>query len=1378
MKVKTIQLLIYFLLGLTYAQEINLKPSNQRIESFNNEQGFFQNTVNAIVSDSEGYLWIATPNGLVKYDGYSFEYYYYNHGDDKSLPNNYISNLLSDSQGRLWIGTRGGLCIYLTDKEQFIPIPNSSKREIFIKKDSKERIWVGYNNKLDIYSSIDNALDKVNKVAEINFKNAFKGQQITDIAFLSDSELLVSTNHKLYKVDFNEKFNYSIGILELTKDSGIDFIKKIIRVDNSLWIGTKAGLYHTFYENNRLITLGAYFNSENGYFNQKCEILSLYLDKEKKLWIGTKKNGVITYDLENTEFVSFRYDSKYKNGLTSNRINGFFEDDFGVLWIGTAQGGLCKFDKNQKPFLNYAHNPYDDTSLSSNLITDLTEDDKGRIWISFFESSITRTKERLKINSGNQVIFERLEKQLKKLKNQWVLRIYQDFKGYWWISTNEGVYLYEEKKDKLVKVRFKVHDEIVDNIFNRVIEQLNDHQIILGGSRISILNNPWDNILNGNPVEIDSELYDLLKNALISDYVKDSYGNYWFVTANGVYRIVFNGGKWLIKNHLTTSSKPKELKLSHNRVFSIHSSSNKDIWLGTFGGGLMKIKLNNLGEPEQIKSYHREDGLRDEAIYGILEDNKAQLWLSTDMGICCFNTAEETFNFYDVNNGILSNNFRQSAFLKTKDGIMLMGGVGGLTVFDPNEINKNEIKPKIVISRLKINNQPIVAGETINNKVILERSISDTKSLKVGHNNRNISLDIIVQHSATPNKNKLAYKLEGVNKDWIEIDGGKTTATYTNLSAGTYNFLYKGANGDGIWTTKTENFKIQVLAPWYARWWSITLWGFLVALFTYGIFKYLVKLEKLNQKLEFEQLDKERVQDMNQAKLRFFTNISHDFKTPLSLIIGPLEKIAEQNKDTGNQKYFSIIKNNISRIQRLIDQLISYRKAETGHLELKYSKITLGNFIYPLIEAFEEYSEKTLFNFYYKVDEPNKLISLDIDKTERILLNLFSNAVKYSNLNREVNIEAGFIRENDDESLFIQVSNTSDGIPLDKIDRVFDRFYRGEENKNDWSGTGIGLALCKSLIELMQGTITVTSEPKKKTIFRITLPIIDKGDYLEEGDLNNYQKLVTDWLPSELESSQEEILDKLRPTILVIDDEQDVRSFLYEAFKDTYNVIVAVDGEDGLKKLNDNLPQLIISDVMMPKLNGYEVCEKIKSSPEFCHIPVILLTANDDEIKKIEGLELGADDYVTKPFSIKYLEVRVKTLIENKQRIFKHYSTNSTIPKDALITSGRDKEFLEKINISIENNMSNSGFGVEELSADIGMSTSHFYRKLKELTGQPPNAYLRNFRLQKAAELLTANKNLSAADVMFEIGMESKSYYSSAFKKIHGVSPSEFVKKL
>ncbi|MCG9792320.1 hybrid sensor histidine kinase/response regulator transcription factor [Flavobacterium algicola] len=1383
MKLRITYLFLFLILNLVYAQEKSIYQSNQRIESFNSLQGFYQNTVNSIVSDNKGYLWIATPNGLVKYDGYSFDYYYHNHQDKESLPNNYISHLLNDSSGRLWVGTREGLCVYLTDKEHFVSIKNTIKKETFIKEDGEKRIWVGNDSRLTIYNSGLKDIENIERLAEINLDKILRGNRIIDIEFLSKSELIVATASKIYKVIFDEKAKYAVKVSELKFDLSSGTIKNLKKVDNSLWIGTTAGLYQTFYENNSLIILKKFLDADTSNTNKLCEILSLYFDKDKNLWIGTKQNGVFKYDTKKASFVSFRHDSKYKNGLTSNRINCFYEDSFGVIWIGTAQGGLNKFDKNQKPFQNFAHNPYDNQSLSSNLITDITEDNKGRIWFSFFESGICRTQEKLNLNSGNQIRFDRLQNQLSKLQNQWVLRLFQDLKGYWWISTNESLYLYDEASDRLVLIRLTVKGKTVENLFNRVISQIDSNHIILGGSHILLLDNPWSTILNNSPVEVDAAMYNVVKGSQINDYVKDAYGNYWFVTTNGVYRIVYRNGQWILKDHLTTKSKNSKLKLSHNDVFSIYVSSNKKVWLGTFGGGLMKIDMNSFGEPQNIKSYHKEDGLRDEAVYGILEDNQGLLWLSTDMGICCFDPSKETFHFYDVNNGILSNNFRQSAFLKTKKGTMLMGGVDGLTIFDPAQIKKNEFAPKILISRLKINNQSVLAGKKIDGELILERSISDTKKLTIGHNNRNISLDIIVQHSATPNKNKIAYKLEGVNKDWIEVEGGKTTATYTNLSSGTYKFLYKGTNGDGVWTSNIENFTIKVLAPWYLRWWSIVIWLVLAACTIHAVLKYLVQLEKLNQELKFEQLDKERVQEMNQARLRFFTNISHDFKTPLSLIIGPLEKIAEHDKGAENQKYFSIIQNNISRLQRLIDQLISYRKAETGHLELNYSKTTLGDFIYPLIESFEEYGQKTLLNFYYKIEDPNRVISLDIDKAERIILNLFSNAVKYSDANREVSIEAGFFKnpnQNDEESFFIQVTNTSSGIPPEKIEKIFDRFYRAGDDKNDWHGTGIGLALCKSLTELMDGTITVDSDLNKKTIFRVTLPVIEKGEYIEKEELNKYHKIVTDWMPVEFDDVQENTVctvDSARATLLIVDDEQDVRTFLYEAFKDSYNVILATDGEDGLRKLSENTPQIVISDVMMPKVDGYELCEKIKSNLEYCHIPVILLTAIGEDMKKLEGLELGADDYIIKPFSIKYLELRVKKLLENKQRVLEYFSRNSFMPKESLIASTKDQEFLKKINISIEKNMSNSSFGVEELASDICMSTSHFYRRLKELTGQAPNVYLRNFRIQKAAELLTENKKLTASEIMFEIGIESKSYFSSAFKKIHGVSPSEFIKR-
>jgi len=788
--------MLFLYLGLISSRAIDIKPNDQRIEKFVNEQGFYQNTVNAIISDEDGNLWIATPNGLVRYDGYTFDYYYSNHENRESLPNNYITNLIRDSEGVLWIGTMQGLCLYFSDKEKFIPLGDTPGNITILKEDPRKRIWVGNGFVLHIYNAGSIQSENIKKAGEIDLNKQLEGEWITDLEFLSDSVLVIATSLELYEVTFHETDNYSVEVLPLSFDYLGNEIRKIIKIENSFWIGTSAGLYHTFKDNNRLITVKTYFNSNEELLNQQYRILSLYLDEENNLWIGTAQNGYLKFNMQNGDFTSFNYDPKIENGLTSKRINCFHEDAFGVMWIGTAQGGINKLDKHQKPFYGYSQNPYDNQSISGNLITDIAEDKEGRIWISFFNNPICRTTEKIDLEKGTPLRFQRLEKQFKQLMHQWVVCIFQDSKGFWWIGTDVGVYLYDEGKEKLIQVQFNSGDKKLNVSQNRVITQIDPHHILIGGQKVFMLNDPWGAILSNIPVQINNRILNLEKEGPVNDFALDDFGNIWIgTTLNGIYQLALEQEELVVKLHMTSSSKEKNLQLSHDIIFSIYNDQNKDIWVGTFGGGLMKIQLDTAGNPEKIKSFHRKDGLPDEAIYGILKDENGIFWLSTDMGICQFNTISEKFDVYDVNDGMLNYNFRQSSYLKTTSGIILMGGLNGLTVFNPNQIKKNEIPPVVKLSRLKVNNQPIIAGRKFDKKNILEKPISDIEKLVLDHRNRNISLDIIVHHNSAPQKNQLAYMLENVNKEWIEVEEGKATATYTNLSAGTYRFLYKGANG-------------------------------------------------------------------------------------------------------------------------------------------------------------------------------------------------------------------------------------------------------------------------------------------------------------------------------------------------------------------------------------------------------------------------------------------------------------------------------------------------------------------------------------------------------------------------------------------------------
>jgi DNA-binding response OmpR family regulator/nitrogen-specific signal transduction histidine kinase len=572
------------------------------------------------------------------------------------------------------------------------------------------------------------------------------------------------------------------------------------------------------------------------------------------------------------------------------------------------------------------------------------------------------------------------------------------------------------------------------------------------------------------------------------------------------------------------------------------------------------------------------------------------------------------------------------------------------------------------------------------------------------------------------------------------------------------------------------------LPLWYQTWWSYT---FIVFLFlgvgVYIVF-YFVNHEKLKQKLIYEQIDKDRIEVVNQGKFRYFTNLSHEFRTPLTLISGPLDRVIENNNNTENERFLAIIKRNTHRLLSLVDQLVTFRQAEQGFLNLNYTKSTLGDFLYPTTEAFENFALEKNINFYYKINSPNEEIVIDVEKLERILFNLLSNSFKNTPVQGTISIEASIQYEDATKKIKIDVIDTGKGIPKEKLKNIFERFYQlGNQDGNE-SGGGIGLSFCKSLVDLFGGRISVKSKPNKETRFSVLIPS-SKIEEVEIEDTNLKKSYIKNWVPSQaknIDDSTDKKQPKKQHNVLVVENELDIQDFLNNALSDTYNISIANNGVEALEEIKKTAFSAIISDVMMPEMDGFELCKIIKENPETCQLPVLLLTALGDNADLIKGLEFGADEYISKPFSLKHLELRLKKLIENNFKIKEYFSKNSLLPKDKkeLSLSKRDVDFLDKITAIIEKNLAHSSFGVEELSKEAGLSSSHFYRKLKQLTGQVPNAYLRNFRLQRAAELFKSNKGYNVAEVMYQIGIESNSYFSTSFKKLHGVSPSDYTKIL
>ncbi|MGY8939827.1 MAG: hybrid sensor histidine kinase/response regulator transcription factor, partial [Flavobacteriales bacterium] len=748
------------------------------------------------------------------------------------------------------------------------------------------------------------------------------------------------------------------------------------------------------------------------------------------------------------------------------------------------------------------------------------------------------------------------------------------------------------------------------------------------------------------------------------------------------------------------------------------------------------------------------------------------------MGLLRLNTKDFTTSLFDVRDGLPQNNFRQKAYYKGKSGYLYFGGLHGLTIFKPASILINKQPPNILITSLLINNKLLKRGAVLNDKIILNKSISEADSIEICESQRIITFNVVAEHTSSPSKNKLAYKLEGFNKDWVITKSGKASITYTNLSPKKYQLKIKAANRDGVWSSKIKTLHISIKPLWYNTWWSYSILVLLLISFIVSVMYYFVRHEKLKQKLIYEQIDKDRMEVVNQGKFKYFTNLSHEFRTPLTLISAPLDRIIEGNIDPNNRKLLDIIKRNTHRLLSLVDQLITFRQAEQGYVKLNYTKLTLGEFLHPTTEAFENYAAEKSINFFYKIKSPNTEIIIDVEKFERILFNLLSNSFKNTPDQGSISIVANVKTKDDKKIIKIDIIDTGKGIPKENLENIFERFFQLGNEKGLVSGGGIGLAFCKSIVDLFNGKIKVKSEVNIGTKFTVYIPSKEINE-IDEKEIQNKKSFIKNWVPlkvgEENAQKQKEQSNSKKHSLLIVENEIDIQNFLETTLSEKYNITIANNGVEALEQIKRKEFNTVISDIMMPEMDGFELCKRIKSAPETCNLPVLLLTALENETDLIKGLEFGADEYISKPFSLKHLELRIQKLIENNIRVKEYFSKNSLPPKEKkdLGLSKKDILFLEKLATIVENNLSNSNFGVEELSKEIGLSSSHFYRKLKQLTGQVPNVYLRNFRLQRAAELFDSNSGFNVAEVMYQIGIESNSYFSTSFKKLHGVTPSE-----
>ncbi|WP_245987175.1 hybrid sensor histidine kinase/response regulator transcription factor [Maribacter vaceletii] len=1397
---KRIFLLIVFysLFKASLAQESNY------FEHISNDQGLSQSDINDIYQDKLGFMWFATHDGLNKYDGYNFDVYKPEIHADNHISSNLVFAITGDKKGNLWVGTTGsGLNFYDREKETFrvfkhdandnSTIISNHVSDVFL--DSKNRLWVGTKAGLNM-ADLNKPLDSIKfKVFSFNENNDFRRNKkgISSVFEDKTGNIWVGANNGLFKLARDEN-----GFIFFTKKpiNNISWISvNDITVDhnNRLILATSNGVFvEEFDEEDKSIFKRIY---KSNFSSILVDENYIYAGNNLGLYIFNNSINSKEYEIIN----HFAYNpSSQTQGLSKNIIKTLYRDKTGIIWIGTNGGGVNKFDSKGKYFKHYKKTQ-DDNSLSYDKIRSIYEDSNNTLWIGTEGGGLNMAKFNPETNNyANFINFNKI------LKIFAITEV--DFFG------EKTLLIGGESIPGLFKVDINSTEEISEKSITPLMEMkgsifkiLQDHKknIWIGTYNKGVIK--WKpNQKKKKYEKIFFTEKDGLPNRIIRNVFQDSNQDIWFATGNGLSRLKkeeINKDKPFFE--IFKNEKNNHHSLSHNYILSLYESKKGEFWVGTFGGGLNKYIPGENGGKSKFISYTEEDGLPNNVIKGILEDEKGNLWLSTNQGLSNFDPVAKTFKNYDVNDGLQSNEFQELAFFKRKDGEMLFGGINGFNAFYPNQIKENSFEAETMITDFTIFNKPVKQGEKINGHVILENSINTTEKIKLNYSENSFSFEFAALHYASPLKNQFAYKLEGFDKEWINTTSNKRYATYTNLEPGDYNFVVKSSNNDNVWDSSPAKIYIEITPPFYKTTMAYLFYGVLLVGFLMTFWRYTIISTTKKHQLELDVIEKEKSEELQRIKLEFFTNVSHEFRTPLTLIKGPLEYLKENGKKlsekTLNEQY-DLMSKNTSYLLRLVNQLLDFRKINQGKMRLVMRHSNVLSFIQEIGEPFQFLARKKNINFSI-ISKDKKLKSwFDHEALEKIMFNLLSNAFKFTPDKGDIEVRITTVqktsynysltKKREIPHLQIEVKDSGEGIENSKKNTIFERFYteKGEKHKNS-EGVGIGLSFTKSLIELHRGSIDIDTRETKGTNFIVYLPL-ERDAYENIPEISCKEEVDNDFLARSSETElfaigindeiEDSPLSKSRskfPILLVVDDNKDIRAFIKQTLSDIYIIHEAENGKEGLKLAKKHVPNIILTDVVMPIMDGIQMCESLKSNKTTSHIPVLMLTAKSSEDSQLKGLTMGADDYISKPFSMQLLKLKLANIISSREGLRNKFNKAIDFKPTEVTVTSVDEKFLKQAVEVVEKHMMNTDFSVEMLVKEMGMSRSNLYLKFKEITGLSSSEFIRNIRLKRAIQLLDTS-GLSVKEIMYMTGFNTASYFSKCFKKQFGVVPRQYVRNL
>jgi signal transduction histidine kinase/ligand-binding sensor domain-containing protein/DNA-binding response OmpR family regulator len=1328
------------------------------------------------------------------------------------LVNNEVTSIIQDKKGFIWFGTRGGLHRFdgyemKLLKNDFSKANNLLSQSVEVLQNGKKNIvWVG--TKSGGLSSYDLSTGRITNFVNNSVGNTgFNADYILSLLDTESEKLLIGTWKGFQYLDKTTgKFNV-LNSTWKTFDIHPDG-------NNGYWLATDNGLRHL---NKDLINDQAFDFGMPG-----INVSSIVTDKQNNcLWLGTWDKGLIKFNHTTKEFRFFRHQANNNRSISSNNTYRLHLDSKGTLWIGTWGGGLNRFDRSTEVAEKMDLSIPGVFTNDNQIILTIQEDPSGLIWVG------TDGAGAFKIDLNPKKFFNIGYKSNVFGSTTHVLSVYVDPFNKLWLGTKGGDIQYSADWKNFSRLRITATDEL-----NTPSSPYESRAFIQEGEYIWIATNKGlirvkNNKASTGQYELfipDTKNAKSISGKKINVIVKDSSGRIWVGTQeNGLSYIsgFDKANKPLFKNYLPAYGVKGALQ--NERVSCMLVDSKKRLWIGTYKGlhlydpvsdnfrfytqtGELNYSISNNtilclaedqagniwagtqyglnkisgleGDKLKVSIYTTKEGLPNDYIHAVIPDNKDNIWASTNKGIIRISGKDKSIAVFDKRDGIQSDMFSENASYKGLLNQFFFGGVEGLTYFNPDSITINKFSPPVYFTNLRINNKPFEFGQQKGDSALLDRPFYETPNITLTHRENIIAIEFAALDFRAPDKNEYMYMLEGFNKDWVYA-GNNRLVSFTNLNPGNYSLKVKATNSDKIWSEVPYALNIKVLPPPWKTWWAYSIY---IALFIFLLWltRYFgLKQAALRNQLALTRLARQQENELADFKERLFTNISHEFRTPLTLILGPVDDMLNRRKmDTFIERGLRLIQKQSRRMLRMVNQLLDYQKAEAGSLKLTIQPGEIISFCRDIFIGFNDEAERRGIHYTFNTSEKYFSYSFDHNKLEIILFNILANAFKFTP-NGE-NISLG-IHKAKNGSCEIVIQDTGRGIPSDELNSIFDRFYRGKGNDaTTISGTGIGLSFVKELTELHGGTIVAESDGIKGSLFKIVLPPVENNEIVATSVFDpshNFEQKDEETIKSVTMQTENEQLpyEPEQSIILVVEDDADIQQYVSDILSPSFKVMTAANGKEGIEKALEIIPDVIVSDIMMPEIDGIELCKTLKSHKDTSHIPIILLTALTDMSHHVQGIREGADVYLPKPFNSQLLLVHIHNLINSRNKLKELYAKKVFLGSGNFEIQSFEEEFLFKVMKIVEDNIPNTNFSSDELAGLMYMSRSTFYRKLKAVTGMSGNEFIRTARLNFAVKLLESGK-YSVTDAAYESGFNDIKYFRKRFQDQFGVSPSDYKK--